>query len=341
VLRMSKKSGIERSQETMLSNSTCLSGQFTRRSLQLRRSEALFRQLHFYWLLKIALFGLLIKNEMVHTDIDHPKYNLLLSRLKELKKVAVAFSGGVDSAFLLAASRIAAGENVVGITVDSPALPRYELEDAIKIADLIGAKHIILKSYDIEEEISDNSVNRCYFCKKVEYGNIREEAARLGIFNILDGSNADDMKDYRPGMKARDEVHVSSPLLEAGITKDEIRQFSKALGLPTWDKPAYACLFSRIPYGQKIKIEDLAKIEKAEKFFIDKGFRTIRVRCHSDLARIEVSPSDIEKLLQEPFKSEIVTNLKTFGFHFITIDIQGYRLGSFNESSMVGSDIQK
>jgi uncharacterized protein len=272
--------------------------------------------------------------------IDHPKYNLLLSKLRELDKIAVAFSGGVDSAFLLAAAKIAIGDNAVGITVDSPALPRYELEDAVNIANLIGVKHIILKSGEIEEEISNNPVNRCYFCKKVEYGNIKEEAAKLGIFNVLDGSNADDMKDYRPGMKARDEVHVSSPLLEAGITKDEIRQFSKELGLPTWDKPAYACLFSRIPYGQKIKPEDLVKIEKAEKFFIDKGFRTIRVRCHNDLARIEVAPSDIERLLQEPFKSEIVSNLKLFGFHFITIDLQGYRLGSFNEATQVKSKIQ-
>ncbi len=270
---------------------------------------------------------------MNQVHIDHPKYNLLLSNLKGLGKIAVAFSGGVDSAFLLAASKIAVGDNAVGITVDSPALPRYELEDAVNIASLIGAKHIILKSDEIEEEISDNPVNRCYFCKKVEYGNIKEEASRHGILNVLDGSNADDMKDYRPGMKARDEVHVSSPLLEAGITKEEIRQFSKALGLPTWDKPAYACLFSRIPYGQKIKVEDLAKIGKAEKFFIDKGFRTIRVRCHNDLARIEVAPSDIEKLLKEPFKSEIVSNLKSFGFHFITIDLQGYRLGSFNEAT--------
>lgn len=272
-------------------------------------------------------------------EIDHPKYKLLLSNLRELDKIAVAFSGGVDSAFLLAVAKIAVGENAVGITVDSPALPRYELEDAIHIARFIDVKHLVLKSDEIEEEIAENPVNRCYFCKKIEYGGIKEEAAKLGIFNVLDGSNADDMKDYRPGMKARDEVHVSSPLLEAGITKDEIREFSKALGLSTWDKPAYACLFSRIPYGQKIKPEDLAKIEKAEKFFIDNGFRTIRVRCHNDLARIEVAPSDIEKLLQEPLKSEIVTNLKLFGFNFITIDLQGYRLGSFNEAARVKSEI--
>jgi uncharacterized protein len=272
---------------------------------------------------------------MQNTQIDHPKYNLLLSNLRKLEKIAVAFSGGVDSAFLLAASRIAVGENAIGITVDSPALPRYELEDAVTIAKFIDVKHIVLKSDDIEEEIINNPVNRCYFCKKVEYGNIKEEAAKLGIVHVVDGSNADDMKDYRPGMKAREEVQVSSPLLEAGITKDEIREFSKALNLSTWDKPAYACLFSRIPYGQKIKVEDLVKIEKAEKFFIDKGFRTIRVRCHDNLARIEVASFDIEKLLLEPFKTEIVSTLRTIGFHFITIDLQGYRLGSFNEAANI------
>lgn len=280
---------------------------------------------------------------MIHATIDHPKYNLLLSNLRKLDKIAVAFSGGVDSAFLLATSKIAVGENAIGITVDSPALPRYELEDAVNIARFIDVKHIILKSDDIEEEIINNPVNRCYFCKKVEYGNIKEEAAKLGIYHVVDGSNADDMKDYRPGMKAREEVQVSSPLLEAGITKDEIREFSKALNLSTWDKPAYACLFSRIPYGQKIKIEDLVKIEKAEKFFIDRGFKTIRVRCHDNLARIEVASSDIEKLFQEPFKTEIVNTLRTIGFHFITIDLQGYRLGSFNEAvkiSMVKSSNQ-
>jgi pyridinium-3,5-biscarboxylic acid mononucleotide sulfurtransferase len=271
---------------------------------------------------------------MEQVIIDHPKYFLLLENLKKLERIAVAFSGGVDSSFLLAASKIAVGNNAVGITVDSPALPRYELEDAINIANLIDVKHIILKSDEIEEEVSNNPVNRCYFCKKEEFGNIKEEAARLGIPHVLDGSNADDLKDYRPGMKAKEEIQVSSPLLEANITKDEIRQFSKALNLPTWDKPAYACLFSRIPYGQKIKIEDLVKIEKGEKFFIDRGFRTIRVRCHDKLARIEVAPSDIEKLMQEPFKSEIVTALKSFGFHFVTIDLQGYRLGSFNEAAL-------
>jgi pyridinium-3,5-biscarboxylic acid mononucleotide sulfurtransferase len=264
--------------------------------------------------------------------INNIKFESLINYIKELKKAAIAFSGGVDSSFLLAASKIALGDNVIAITIDSPALPRYELDDAIKISRLLDIKHIILKSDSIEDEIKHNPVNRCYFCKKIEFGTIKNEAEKLGFNFVFDGSNADDLKDYRPGMKAKDEVQVISPLLENGITKSEIREFSKSLNLPTWDKPAYACLYSRIPYGQEIKIEDLQKVEKSEKFFIDKGFKTIRVRCHKNLARIEVASNDIAKLFLEPLKSEIAKNLKSFGFDFITIDLLGYRLGSFNET---------
>lgn len=264
--------------------------------------------------------------------IQHPKYNNLLAALRRLEHVAVAFSGGVDSSFLLAAAKDALGEKAVGITIDSPALPRYELEDAVAIAGLIGARHIIIQSPEIEEAVKLNPVNRCYFCKKVEFGAVIEKAKSLGIRYVLDGSNADDLTDYRPGMNAIKELQVLSPLLEAGLTKAEIRKFSRELNLPTWDKPAYACLFSRIPYGQEIRIEDLEKVEKSEKFFIDKGFRTIRVRCHGELARIEVAVADRVKLLCEPLATEISQKLKSFGFKYVTVDIQGYRMGSFNES---------
>ena len=264
--------------------------------------------------------------------ILNPKYNELVTYLKDLERVAVAFSGGVDSSLLLAVAREALGDNVVGITIDSPALPRYELEDARMIADKVGVKHVIVKSDEIEPEVKNNPVNRCYFCKKLEFGSVKEEAERLGFKYVLDGSNADDTKDYRPGMKATKELQVLSPLLEKNISKAEVREFSRMLNLPTWNKPAYACLFSRIPYGHEIKLEDLVKIEAAEKFFIDKGFKTIRVRCHDDLARIEVSKEQREKLIEEPFATEIVSTLKEIGFKFITLDIQGYRMGSFNEN---------
>jgi pyridinium-3,5-biscarboxylic acid mononucleotide sulfurtransferase len=268
----------------------------------------------------------------MNTQIQNPKYISLIKYLSGLENVAVAFSGGVDSSFLVAASKEALQEHVIAITIDSPALPRYELADAEKIASQLDVELIVIKSDEIEDEIKQNPENRCYFCKKVEYGTIKEEAERRGIRYVLDGSNIDDLKDVRPGMKARDELNVLSPLLENGITKQEIRDFSKAMGLHTWNKPAYACLFSRIPYGQEIKIEDLEKIEKAEKFFIDKGFYTIRVRCHTDLARIEVSKEDRTKLLEEPLASEIAATLKSIGFKFITIDLMGYKMGSFNKS---------
>jgi len=264
--------------------------------------------------------------------IKNEKFDNLLSYLKNLEKVVIAFSGGVDSSFLLAASKIALKENVTGITIDSPALPRYELEDAISIANNVGVKHVIIKSDEIADEVKSNPVNRCYFCKKNEFGSIKEEASKIGIQYVLDGANADDLNDYRPGMKATGELKILSPLLENKISKAEIREFSKALDLPTWDKPAYACLFSRIPYEHEIKLEDLEKVEKSEKFLIDKGFRTVRVRCHDDLARVEVSKSDRSKILEEPLATEIVTTLKSYGFKFVTLDIQGYRIGSFNET---------
>lgn len=260
------------------------------------------------------------------------KYNNLLTELKRLEHVAIAFSGGVDSSFLLAAAKEALGDKLVGITIDSPALPRYELEDAIAIAGFVGARHVIVQSREIDDKVKLNPVDRCYFCKKAEFGAIIEKANSLGIKHILDGSNADDLTDYRPGMIAVKELQVLSPLLEVGLTKAEIRDLSRGLNLPTWDKPAYACLFSRIPYGQEIMIEDLDKVEKGEKFFIDKGFRTVRVRCHGDLARIEVAVPDRIKLFNEPLASEITQTLKSIGFKYVTIDIQGYRMGSFNEA---------
>jgi uncharacterized protein len=260
------------------------------------------------------------------------RYESLTGFLRELGRVAVAFSGGVDSSFLLAAARDALGDEAIGITIDSPALPRSELEDAVSIAAQVGAKHIIIDSPEIEEEVKRNPVDRCYFCKKIEFGSIMEEAKRQGIKYVLDGSNVDDTGDYRPGMAAIKELKVLSPLLELGFTKREIREYSKKLGLPTWDKPAYACLYSRIPYGSEIKTEDLQKIEQSEKFLIKRGFRTSRVRCHDIIARIEVSREETAKLLKEPLRSEITEALKSYGFLYVTIDLEGYRMGSMNEA---------
>jgi pyridinium-3,5-biscarboxylic acid mononucleotide sulfurtransferase len=259
------------------------------------------------------------------------KYESLTGYLRGLGRVVVAFSGGVDSSFLLAAAREALGDEAIGITIDSPALPRSELEDAVNLAAQVGARHIIIDSPDIEEEVKRNPVDRCYFCKKIEFGSILEEAHRQGIRYVLDGSNVDDTGDYRPGMAAIKELKVLSPLLELGFTKGEIREYSKRLGLRTWDKPAYACLYSRIPYGSEIKAEDLQRIELSEKFLIKRGFRSSRVRCHDTIARIEVSREETAKLLEEPLRRELTAALKSYGFMYVTIDLEGYRMGSMNE----------
>ncbi|HOK51167.1 MAG TPA: ATP-dependent sacrificial sulfur transferase LarE [Bacteroidales bacterium] len=260
------------------------------------------------------------------------KYYDLLAYIRQFPKVAVAFSGGVDSTFLLAASKEAIGaENVTGITIDAPSLPRYELEEAQNIAQNLGVKHIIIISNEIEDNIRFNPIDRCYHCKKVEFGTIIAEARKLGISVVFDGSNADDKQDYRPGQKAIKELSVVSPLLQLNITKAEIREYSRHLNLPTWNKPAYACLYSRFPYNTEIKREDLIKVEKAEKFLIDKGFKTIRVRCHNDLARIEIHPSQIQQIISPPLAEEIHQALVSFGFKYVTVDILGYRMGSYNQ----------
>jgi pyridinium-3,5-biscarboxylic acid mononucleotide sulfurtransferase len=260
------------------------------------------------------------------------KYKSLTDFLRELGRVAVAFSGGVDSSFLLAAAREALGDNAVGITIDSPALPRSELEDAVNLAAQVGAEHIIIDSPDIEEEVRLNPADRCYHCKKFEFGSIVDEAAKMGIPFVLDGSNKDDTADYRPGMAAIQELKVVSPLLQLGFTKKEIRDYSRKLGLPTWDKPAYACLYSRIPYGSEIRIEDLQKIELSEKFLIKRGFRSSRVRCHDTIARIEVGRDETTRLMEEPLRSEMIEALKSYGFKYVTLDMEGYRMGSMNEA---------
>ena len=263
--------------------------------------------------------------------IDDPKYQKLASSLRDLGNAAVAFSGGVDSTFLLAAAKEALEENVIGITVDSPALPRRELKDAVFFAEFMGVRHLVLRTDEIEEDVRKNPELRCYFCKKVEFGKIIDEAKRLGYNHVLDGSNADDHKDYRPGMRASRELDVISPLQEIGITKEEVRRFARDMGLSVWDKPAYACLYSRFPYGTEIRKEDLEKVEKAEEFLSDKGFHNVRVRFHGVLARIEVDSTERERLVQSPLDSEIMNTFRSLGFTFVSVDIRGYRMGSLNE----------
>lgn len=259
------------------------------------------------------------------------KYKVLLDNIKSLESVVIAFSGGVDSTFLAYAAKEALGDKAIAVTVDSPYIPRWELEEATELAKQIGIKHEIIEFEEIPESISHNPADRCYLCKKVIFTTIQLAAKALGAKYVIDGSNFDDTKDYRPGMVALKELDVKSPLLITEWTKDEIRSASKKVDLPTHDKPAYACLLTRIPYNQAITFEDLEKIEKAEVYMMGIGFRAVRVRCHGDLARIEVAKSARKKLFDEALLDEISKTIKGFGFTYVTFEASGYEMGSLNK----------
>lgn len=247
-------------------------------------------------------------------------------------KVAVAFSGGVDSSLLCAIACEELGEGALAITIVSPMLPKSELDDARKVAALVGIRHILVDASDIEDDVAANPEDRCYFCKKREFGTIGRVARDNGIVIVLDGTNVDDEDDYRPGMRAIAELGISSPLREAGLGKEDIRELSRRLGLPTSDKPAFACLASRIPYGERIDAAKLARIEKAEDYLRSLGLRQFRVRSHGDMARIEVDPSERSKLFSEERLDSMASAFESFGFLYSCLDLAGYRRGSLNKS---------
>lgn len=259
------------------------------------------------------------------------KYDELVKYIKTLESVVIAFSGGVDSTFLAFAAKEALGEKAIAVTVDSPYIPRWELEEATELAKQIGISHEIIVFEEIPDSIKHNPSDRCYLCKKVIFTTIQLAAKSLGVNYVIDGTNLDDTKDYRPGMVALEELGVKSPLLIKEWTKDDIRASSKIVNLPTHDKPAYACLLTRIPYNQIITFEDLEKIEKAEVYMMSIGFRAVRVRCHGDLARIEVAKSARKKLFDEVLLDEISETLKGFGFTYVTFEASGYQMGSLNK----------
>ncbi|MBP2649479.1 MAG: hypothetical protein H6Q74_304 [Firmicutes bacterium] len=263
--------------------------------------------------------------------INNEKYTKLINCLKKLEKVVLAFSGGVDSTFLLKAATEALGDNLKAVTIQSPYIPKWEIEEAKQFIAQLGVAFEIIET-PVIDEIRNNPENRCYLCKKAVFSQIKAFAQREGYLYVIDGTNFDDLGDYRPGLKALSELAIKSPLLECQFSKQEIRSLSKELGLSTWDKPPYACLLTRIPYGNKLKEEDFVKIEKAEKYMMAQGFRAIRVRCHDNLARIEVDKKDRSKLFNEELLEEIAGKLKEFGFKYVTLDLQGYRVGSFNET---------
>ncbi|MBU3159188.1 ATP-dependent sacrificial sulfur transferase LarE [Clostridium frigoris] len=260
------------------------------------------------------------------------KFQKLKDSIQDLGSVAIAYSGGVDSTFLLKVSADILGDKVIAITAKSTTYPEREFKEAVKYIGDIGAKHIVIISEELEiEGFAKNPIDRCYFCKKELFSKVRKVADDNNINAVLDGSNADDVSDYRPGMKAANELKVISPLKDAGLTKDNIRELSKRLGLPTWNKPAFACLSSRFPYGNEITVEKLSMVERAEQFLLDLGFRQIRVRHHGDIARVEVNAQERSKFFSTEMMDKVANELKIIGFKYVTLDLLGYRTGSMNE----------
>jgi pyridinium-3,5-biscarboxylic acid mononucleotide sulfurtransferase len=258
------------------------------------------------------------------------KLNILNNRLKEFKSSVIAFSGGVDSTFLARIAKDVYGDNLLLITATSSTYPFYELEEAKSLALLLGIKHKIIVSEEIDiPGFADNPPDRCYYCKCELFGKIKYIANKEGYEVIFDGSNADDLKDFRPGMKAKQEKGVISPLAEIGFTKSDIRHFSKELNLPTATKQSYACLASRFPYGEKITKIKLDRLGIAEFEVRKLGFTQFRIRSHENLARFEFIPSEMDKAWG--IKSQLEDICKKSGFSYITIDLTGYRTGSMNE----------
>ncbi len=261
------------------------------------------------------------------------KFQRLKEILRDYGTALVAFSGGVDSTFLLKVARDVLGpEQVIALTATSPTYPQHEFEESQRLARQFGVRQVVVESNELEiPGFSENPPDRCYHCKHELFSLCRAKAAELGFNTIMDGSNRDDLQDHRPGRQAGQELAVRSPLLEAGLTKNDIRFFSRQLGLATWDKQPFACLSSRFPYGTEITAGRLAQVDRCETFLREKGFRTYRVRYHGEIARIELTAEDFRRLLQDSLRLEVVQAFKEAGFTYVALDLQGYRSGSMNE----------
>lgn len=259
------------------------------------------------------------------------KYRNLTSILQEMKSVVVAFSGGVDSTFLLKAAVDTLGsDQVLAVTADSETYPSSELEEAKELAERIGVNHHVIETSELAiPGYTDNNKNRCYFCKSSLFEHLIPVMEEKGFHNVIYGVIADDLNEYRPGIQAAKERGVRGPLQEANLFKQEIRELSRQLDLPTWDKPSFACLSSRIAYGEKITQEKLTKVEKAEAYLKTLNVRQVRVRTHQEIARIEVEPKDMRIVMEN--HEAIARELQSLGYQYITLDLIGYKSGSMNK----------